>query len=123
MSNTMIWPFKINNIGVIDNDESEQAAIESFLSFLFSLRENEILGEPDLFCRLHLLVFETNKAILDSMSRLYIEEAIDKYASDIVRIKDFYGTIEDRIYSMYITYEVISSGEEFSKTFSLQLIQ
>lgn len=124
MADTILWPFKINSIGMLNTTSDVEEAINSLLTFIFSVRENEILGDPYLSSKLHLLMFETDKNILDSMCNLYIEEAINNFASDFVRLKSTFGNYdpETKTYQIEVVYEIISTGEEKTFTYNLPIM-
>ncbi|MBZ4649171.1 MAG: hypothetical protein JG780_29 [Thermosipho sp. (in: Bacteria)] len=124
LSDTILWPFTINNIGVLNTTSNIEEAINSLLTFIFSIRENEILGDPNLCSKLHLLLFETDKNILDTMSSLYIEEAINEFASDFVRFKSCIGSFDNnnKIYNIEIIYEIKSTNEEKVLNYSLEIL-
>lgn len=121
MSKTILWPFYIDATGAVGNTESDSEAIDSLLKFILSINENEVLGDPNIGCKLNNLVFETRKEILDTMSQFYIEEIVKKYFLNIIKLKSIDGEKVGKVYTIYITYEIISTGEIATTSYELNL--
>lgn len=114
------WPFKISNIGKIQDGNISQL-IEASIHRILGTRIGELVGEPQFGSKLMYLIFEPNDEVLQNLGKLYIIEALSLWEPRITVLEVEGERASKNVFVFTIYYKETYSNENKITTFPINL--
>jgi phage baseplate assembly protein W len=110
LGTTIRFPYSLTSRGTALLSSGSQCIVQSIL-FILGTRKGSFWGYPNIGSNLHLLLFEKNDNVFQSLAKTYIREAIESQEQRVQYIDcGFLRTGPDSI-SIIVRYRILSSSE------------
>jgi phage baseplate assembly protein W len=110
LGTTIRFPYSLSNRGTASLTTGVQCIVQSIL-FILGTQKGSFWGYPNVGSNLHLLLFEKNDNIFQSLAKTYIREAIEGQEQRVRYIDCGFLRTGPSSISIIVRYEILSSRE------------